>query len=54
MALPLDKLGTLQTADKIWFDGVLVPWDQATVHVTWPHMPCTLAPACSRGSVPTR
>jgi len=23
----------LQTADKIWFDGKLVPWDQATVHV---------------------
>jgi len=23
----------LQTADKIWFDGQLVPWDQATVHV---------------------
>ena len=23
----------LQTADKVWFDGRLVPWDQATVHV---------------------
>jgi branched-chain amino acid aminotransferase len=24
---------TMQKADKIWFDGQLVPWDQATVHV---------------------
>jgi len=24
----------LHTGDKIWFDGQLVPWDQATVHVT--------------------
>ncbi len=24
---------TMQQADKIWFDGQLVPWDQATVHV---------------------
>jgi branched-chain amino acid aminotransferase len=23
----------LQPADKIWFDGELVPWEQATVHV---------------------
>jgi len=23
----------LKPADKIWFDGELVPWDQATVHV---------------------
>jgi branched-chain amino acid aminotransferase len=23
----------MQTADKIWLDGQLVPWDQATVHV---------------------
>jgi len=24
---------TMQKAEKIWFDGDLVPWDQATVHV---------------------
>lgn len=24
---------TMQTSDKIWFNGQLVPWDQATVHV---------------------
>lgn len=24
----------MQAADKIWFDGELVPWDAATVHVT--------------------
>jgi branched-chain amino acid aminotransferase len=24
----------MQTADKIWFDGQLVPWDQATIHVS--------------------
>lgn len=24
---------TMQPSDKIWFDGQLVPWDQATVHV---------------------
>ena len=23
----------IQPSDKIWFDGQLVPWDQATVHV---------------------
>ena len=24
---------TMQKSDKIWFDGQLIPWDQATVHV---------------------
>lgn len=24
----------IQASDKIWFDGQLVPWDQANVHVT--------------------
>jgi len=24
----------MQKSDKIWFDGQLIPWDQATVHVT--------------------
>jgi branched-chain amino acid aminotransferase len=24
----------IQTSEKVWFDGQLVPWDQATVHVT--------------------
>jgi len=24
----------MQKSEKIWFDGQLVPWDQATVHVT--------------------
>jgi len=25
---------TMQKSDRIWFDGRLVPWDQANVHVT--------------------
>ena len=24
---------TMQTSAKIWFDGQLVPWDEATVHI---------------------
>jgi branched-chain amino acid aminotransferase len=27
------ELMAMQTSDKIWFDGQLVPWDEATVHV---------------------
>jgi branched-chain amino acid aminotransferase len=27
-------MATVPRAEKIWFDGKLIPWDQATVHVT--------------------